>query len=593
MPASRGKFRVHSYESLESRLPLAGQVTVTFDVANGNITLVGDGLGNEVKITQTAPGEQVYEGLNGTLFIPPDDMSGGGGGGGMQMPVPMFMISGVGGNMTINLNAGDDIVEMEGVECGGILAIEMSVGADTVMMTETKVNRSANIDTGDGIGMVLIDTLESAEALTITGGINADTIHLLRALLNSTFTVTAGNSANEVILDDVQSRGPSSITTGNGADTIKYINSISNPDDNDIDGDITITAGTRANDVEVNNCNIAGRLTISGGADSDTVYIANSFLLLATTVTMGNGTNACKVTNFFSSGDLNRGLFGNLLISGGTGIDDVYVGLYISVAETMPLDGDIDGDGIPDGGIVILNGVLSVQTSAGLDTIFVGLFDSLDLTIDSGGGSDEVDVYNGTVLGLTRIETSTTVLSQMGADFDILRIAYLNVIGNLLINTGVGSDLVSFITSSVPGSTGINTGAGGDTVAMLIHNLGDLTIITSTGSDTVKLDNVLTFGALRIDTSDNIDFVFITGCTASSLDLSLGGGEDRAVILTSIIDSIFASLGDGEQDEMILSISVVDTNLVIDGGAGGRDIFSRYNSNLPRRQTVFNVEFAS
>jgi hypothetical protein len=336
-----------------------------------------------------------------------------------------------------------------------------------------------------------------------------------------------------------------------------------------------------------------GTLTYNGGTAADSVYVANTIMLLSTTLILGNGLNTATVTNFVSTGDLGRDLYGNLTITGGTGIDDISVGLYLPVNETMPLDGDIDGDGIPDGGLAFVNGDITISTSAGIDTVFVGLFDCLNLTLDTGGASDEIDIYNGTVLELADIEASTTILNQQGLDNDIVRIAYLTVGSILTINTGVGSDLVSFITSSVFLTTDINTGAGNDTVAMLIHNLGSLNIQTSTGSDTVNLDNLLGFGAFTIDTSDGIDRFNMVGCTMSSLTLSLGNADDEATIINSIMTSLLGSLGEGDYDKLIISQSVIESVLTVDGGAGRYDTLIRYNCKLPTRQTVFSVEFAS
>ena len=82
------------FETLESRLPLAGDVFIK--VSNGNLTVSGDARDNHISITQTAPGSFTIHGFLGENFKQK----------GQPNTTADVLVTGVTQKITVNMNYG-------------------------------------------------------------------------------------------------------------------------------------------------------------------------------------------------------------------------------------------------------------------------------------------------------------------------------------------------------------------------------------------------------------------------------------------------------------------------------------------------------
>jgi hypothetical protein len=111
--------RFYQFERLERRSMLAGNVTVTVD--DGNLVVVGDDNANAVSIQGTGvPGNYVLEGGAGTSVFLNGQLQGG-----------AFIVTDAPGNITVDLNGGDDTLGINNVNVE-VLDIDMDQGDDSV-----------------------------------------------------------------------------------------------------------------------------------------------------------------------------------------------------------------------------------------------------------------------------------------------------------------------------------------------------------------------------------------------------------------------------------------------------------------------------
>lgn len=144
-----------AFEGLESRLPLAGNVTA--EVSGGSLFVNGDAAGNSVDISGTGtPGQFVVSGVT--------DKSGAGTTVNGQFFV---VVSGVTNSVFVHLRAGNDELTVEDANIPRDLIITTEAGHDTVLIgdapDEETFSRSVNVggtlSINTGIGDDVVDQL--------------------------------------------------------------------------------------------------------------------------------------------------------------------------------------------------------------------------------------------------------------------------------------------------------------------------------------------------------------------------------------------------------------------------------------------------
>ena len=202
----RPAFRPLSFESLESRLPLAGDVTIA--VKSGSLTINGDNGANEIAIVQTAPGSFTINGLNGESFKQKGQANTAG-------PV---LVTGVTKNITVKLKGGDDKLAITGLGVGTPLAAKLTVklgaGDDEVTLKNSQLTGALSINTGNS-------TTYKQDGYLIRG-IEKVTIDAVN-VLGKTAAVTAGNGDDQLLITNFTAK-KATVKTGAGDDLVGLSN---------------------------------------------------------------------------------------------------------------------------------------------------------------------------------------------------------------------------------------------------------------------------------------------------------------------------------------------------------------------------------
>lgn len=250
------------------------------------------------------------------------------------------------------------------------------------------------------------------------------------------------------------------------------------------------------------------------------------------------------------------------LIDAGQGNNNVAIGIYVDVS--------MDNPNAPN---TVLNGVLSISGGDGVDTVFVGrLYGAADQTISLNGGNDNLQIYNA---------FANTAAIQGGTGDDLLSVGYLTCYAALQIDAAEGNDLISYYcsrtytTAAFVGRDGIDTlaldvnvydgsvfadaGNGQDTLlfSRSICNAGVL-LITGAGADTALIGKYYAF--------ENGQLVLANaGSTGKSLTLQMGNDADTCEMAANILEAFFAILGDGN-DDLLMSYNTTTISTTLDGG---------------------------
>ncbi len=403
------------FESLESRRVLAGNVFVEVN-DGGDLVVTGDDSNNYVIIEGTGvDGQYVVTGDDGTnVFF-----------NGTQQPGATVVVSNANGSIIVDLNAGDDTLEMNNVAVeDDDIIILMDAGADIVRLGafETFANGSgaaAVIDptTGPAGGSVGVNGLLDIDLST-----GADVLQLVRVFGDATWSITLGddndntsnltdaNPNNNIIpgvaLDDqayifVGSAHAVDLLAGTGDDlaNINYLTSdvinIDGNAGNDVlsiagsvfQDDVNLFAGSGMDTVAFDFSRVDGEhgiLEIDSGADDDFVLLARSIVA-----------------------------DGDVIIRSGGGFDDVIIGRYYANAA---------GDLATGGNSFAF---LSVDTGANDDFADIrgNVVDEFFGVV--GGGNDDVDFINNQINDHGLLDGGSdfdrlTFLGNLFADFDIV-----------------------------------------------------------------------------------------------------------------------------------------------------------------------------
>src|SRR6478672_3540488 len=151
-------------ELLESRRVLAGNVHAF--VSGGNLHIEGDRQSNEILIEQSAPKSFTITSRDGTTTI-----------NGQAGP---RTFNGIGKNVFIALNSGNDVAELDGAAGGALvvksgLFVDMGSGNDQLLMTNVHVLR-LHVNMGTGADLINIGNdgddsgvMVTKEAIVVTG----------------------------------------------------------------------------------------------------------------------------------------------------------------------------------------------------------------------------------------------------------------------------------------------------------------------------------------------------------------------------------------------------------------------------------------
>jgi parallel beta-helix repeat protein len=329
--------------SLDVRQPLPTSVSVV----NGRLVVVGDVGSDTVSITGVgngASGQYVVVTASGTQTV-----------------------SGVLGDIDIDMHGGDDRVTIDNALVNGTINIDTAAGNDTVTLGPTRMvstRVALVVALGGGDDVLSGKRLYIGGNQTVSGGDGNDQISFVGAAVPDAFVLGTSSGGFTSISGD---GGNDSIQVtysfivgqwlfggGIGSDTISVRTSACN-------GAVSVTGGDGIDSLTVDTDYFISTLLIDGGAHDDRLLLANSLGLIAATLEGGTGREAAFVNNLTAqrltlnlgaqndAGDVRSSLlgelfanlgdhddaltlFGNLMrgaavVDGGLGMGDVFADL--------------------------------------------------------------------------------------------------------------------------------------------------------------------------------------------------------------------------------------------------------------------------
>lgn len=285
-----------SFESLESKQLLAGDVTVS--VVAGNLLIRGDEAANHVAISQGNDANSfVIRGLDGTNVTL----------AGSSTPAPEtgLVVTGVRGRVNVNMLGGNDQVDVTGVKTRLGMSVETGGGNDTVTMQNVSVGGFLSVVTGDGDDTVQLGSAATSDAAA--------------AVSDSTASVKAGLAIDLVL--------------GDGVDSAQ-LNSVSAP------GALFVGGGLGADTIGVHNVRSASLILNGGLGDGvDQIDVSQAKSIAAVITTGGGADRVGIVDSAFTSL--------NVALGGG---DDSLSLQKVKSKVTVLAGGEGSGDTLTDAG---------------------------------------------------------------------------------------------------------------------------------------------------------------------------------------------------------------------------------------------------
>ena len=301
----------------------AGNVTVELS-AEGDLVITGDAADNEIRISQTAPGEFFVKGVLTDLNGAPNDVT----------------VTGVTKDIKVKLKGGDDSLHLERVD----------------------VNGNVKIDHGDGDGFTRLFDSDVAGDFTVKAMGGNDEFRNTSARIGGNMKIDFGDGDNDIGLD-LFARGNLTIKVKGGEDFIQL------SDGSGADGKVTIDAGSGENVIHLFGQTKAGILEVKakGGADIFEIKRCASVHGNAS-IDLGNGDNTLVVEGLE--------VYGTLGIKTGTGSDELTLKPLFPICNSTVFGDTKVKLGAGDDTLTIedleFKGKLGIDASPGDDTLKLG-----------------------------------------------------------------------------------------------------------------------------------------------------------------------------------------------------------------------------
>lgn len=502
--ASRQRTRFLRFEGLERREVLAAgvvDVQIAPFVAAGTLNLEGDGSNNSVDIQQTVnPLEYLIQGKDGTLL----SLNGGAG-----VTFSSLTVNGITGDISVNLEAGDDIFRFLGTAAGGDSSVPVDLdifnddGSDRNTIDSVLVNGSLTVskvagstgyselhilnttvigftsvdNTGAGTGGDTLTDIDNSwlqgnggpgPAFTLSNGSGKDIIDIRG---NSQFGIGPFPLLTPVLT--ISNGAGGSVTTFTGASAVAGFGTTT------VYGDLTISNDANVvgtlDSVTFISSNVLGDVDISNGAGDTSVVVTNSTLgshLVASPLSPVIGSplsvlNAAGFDQFSMTGSSAPwGLFINNDLGGGGSVWGSQTSLNNSLIGTSPFGPEIPG--FPNTAMVLL-GDSGRDTFNAINTQFGGI---LDLRLFA--GNNDVNLSAASRMAAFRLATLG------GNDSVLIDDTTIQVAVDIALGAGADRLIVTNVTpdtewpSALLGAIAIDGGIGVDTTNLSALALGAL-----------------------------------------------------------------------------------------------------------------------
>jgi hypothetical protein len=258
-------------------------VPTSVNVVNGRLVIGGSASNETVTITGTgngASGQYVVVTGQGTQTV-----------------------SGILGDMDINLGAGDDEIVINNALVNGSILVDSGDGADVVTLGST-ARVSTRLDLivllGGGQNLLSGKRLYIGRNQRFDGGADVDDFSFLGAALPGNFvlgtssggttTISGGGGVDRIRASYSFIVGAWQFNGGDGADIIDVRTSACN-------GAVTVNGDAGADSLVVDTNYFISTLLISGGADADGLELRNSLGILVATLNGGTANDRATVSN--------------------------------------------------------------------------------------------------------------------------------------------------------------------------------------------------------------------------------------------------------------------------------------------------------
>jgi hypothetical protein len=258
----------------------------TYNVVNGDLVIEGDGGNDVVDVTGTgASGVYVVTTLQGSQTV-----------------------SGVVGNILVNLHGGNDHLTMNQVLVSGKISISTEGGNDAVRLGNSALVSSGGnleVDLGADGDSLTTQRLYIAAKQIFNGGDGDDQIALAGSYINGVFVLGASSGGATTVSggagsDNIEVRysfivGQWTFDGGQGNDNIKI-------DTSACSSNVTVVGGTEQDVLIVDTNYFLGTVVINGNAGNDQLRFANSLGMPWAVLLGEEGSDWAGVANLTTSG---------------------------------------------------------------------------------------------------------------------------------------------------------------------------------------------------------------------------------------------------------------------------------------------------
>ena len=590
-------------EALEPRLAPAGIVTIT--IAGGVLTLSGDGLDNNVKISSPTANIWEISDLNAAVEgnIPTTFRTAG-------RADATTMSFGTYAGLKVSLNGGNDKLDVINLFTNGAVTLAGGDGNDDLYLSGT-INGAINIDGGNGNDNMGIAGGIINNTVTIKGGIGDDSAYFGSGHYSRGLTADLGTGTNQFNLytdTSLNVFGNINFTAAGGAtNNQSYYFGVK---DASIVGNIVFKTGAGASSYSFGR-DAASSITIYGSL-SATGAAGNDSLLFAGKVSIGGGMNlnfgagSNLVANALDTGDVNLLTslrLGSLSYTGGLGNDTLSLDcpeFIVGSSVSTTMGAGINAFNLRSTTGAIIGGALTYVGGTADDTLLIY---GAELTVGGklsykGGGSTIGNGSTGTdaayiVTNYAAIGSVELIGGTKGSDVFYLGdtnqtgSTLITVLGNVVINTAAGNSVVFLTDTYIQGSVShtsavaFATGTNLDIFSVEDSYIQGSLLVNAGGSASagISLNDSIFVSSVTITTGAGDDFVYFdanpTTMTTESfrrsffygvVNVSLGAGNDTWI---AGMDPLTENVGNTFYDKV-----------KIDGGTGtdNKAIFS-YNNN--------------
>lgn len=378
---------------------------------SGNLTFNGgsaDTVGNQLTLS------------NGTIIGGTVTIMAGAGLAGATNNISIGSLF-IGRNLSVSFGSGQQTnsLTIGAALIGGSLSVVGGADTDQVTVTSATIGTSTSVVLGAGANSFTMNTSHIGSSLVVSGGAGSDTDLVQNSSVGTLVSAAIGDGLNSFTLAGTTIGTAVAVSAGIGNDTVLVQNCtvgtsvstfLSAGDDtctlgsSTVGTSVSVSAGRGNDTCSLHNAVVGGSVSVTMSDGVDIVNAQDLRISGGFSVALGNGNNTL---NLDANGTGNSGSLvqGNLMVTGGSGVDTVSIGkdnpVVIGGVTTMALGAEIGpGDTVNIDDTVFLSAVsIDLGLGAATDQLLVEQNTAAananttfaeKLTVHAGDGNDTV-----------------------------------------------------------------------------------------------------------------------------------------------------------------------------------------------------------